>query len=94
MDGRQKDHGQMPEDGYTILKRKSFATLLKCRFLLYDPNNSFGDNAIGKPRYLACIQHEKQNGVACGCPASTIILRPTPFCKVTKLQYLKLYHGW
>ena len=36
--------------------------LLKCRFLLYKPNNSFGDNAIDKPRYLACIQHKNQNG--------------------------------
>ena len=36
--------------------------LLKCMFLLYEPNDSFGDNAIDKPRYLACIQHEHQNG--------------------------------
>ena len=46
---------------------------------------------MDKPRYLACVQHENQNGVACGCPASTGILRQPTFCKVTKVQFLKFY---
>ena len=77
--------------GILYLNAKVSQRLLKCRFLLNDPNNSFGDNWIYKPCYLAYIQHENQNGVACDCPASTRILRQPPFCKVTKLQYLKFY---
>ena len=38
------------------LNAKVSQRLLKCRRLLYVPNNSFGDNAIDNPRYLACIQ--------------------------------------
>ena len=46
------------------LKRKSFATLLKCKFLLIDPKISFGDITVDKSSSLPCIQHENQNAAA------------------------------
>ena len=63
------------------LNAKVSQCLLKCRFLFYNQNNSFGDNAIEKPSNVVCIQHENQNGVACGCPALTRIVRQSTFSK-------------
>ena len=65
------------------LNTKSFATFTKMQV----QNNSFGDNVIDKPRYFACI-NENQNGVACGCPASTRIVLQPPLCKVTRCNTL------
>ena len=53
-----------------ILKRKSFATLLKCEFLLIDSKISFGAIRIAKSNSLPCIQNENQNAVAYGCRES------------------------
>ena len=58
-----------------ILKRKSFATLTKMLVPFFGPKQSLPDNAIDKSRYLPCIQHKNQNGVAYDCRTATIILR-------------------
>ena len=75
---------------FTILKRKSFATLTKMLVPFFGPKQSLSDNAIDKSLYLPCIQHKNQNGVAYGCQAATIILRQPPNFKVTWLQYFTL----
>ena len=68
-------------DHYTILKRKSFATLTKMLVPFFGPQQSLSDNAGDKSLYLPCIQHKNQNGVAYGCRAATIILRQPPILK-------------
>ena len=42
---------------------------------------SLGDNVIDNSRYLPCIQHENQNGLAYGCRAVTNIIRLSPTLK-------------
>ena len=66
---------------YTILKRKSFATLTKMVVPFFGPKQSRSDNAVDKSLYLPCIQHKNQNGAAYGCRAATIILRQPPILK-------------
>ena len=46
-----------------ILKRKGFATLIKCKFLIIGSNVSFGDITIDKSSSLPRRQHENQNAV-------------------------------
>ena len=50
-----------------ILKRKSFATLIKCKFLLIGSNISFGDVTTNKSSSLPRIHHENQSSAAYGC---------------------------
>ena len=50
-----------------ILKRKSFATHIKRKFLPIDYKISFGDKWYGKSCSLSSIQHENQNAAAYGC---------------------------
>ena len=50
-----------------ILKRKSFATLIKCKFLLIGSNISFGDITTDKSSSLPLIQYENQSSAAYGC---------------------------
>ena len=64
-----------------ILKRKSFATLIRMQVPFVGPKQSLSDNAIDKSLYLPCIQHKNQNGVAYGCRAATIILMQPPILK-------------
>ena len=50
-----------------ILKRKSFATHIKRKFLPIDYKISFGDKWYGKSCSLSSIQHANQNAAAYGC---------------------------
>ena len=49
--------------------------LLKCLFLLSDPNISLGDNVINKSHGLPFIPHEIQNDETYGYRASTRYVR-------------------
>ena len=56
-----------PKHRSYILKRKSFATHIKRKFLPIHYKISFGDKWYGKSCSLSSIQHENQNAAAYGC---------------------------
>ena len=56
---------------HNILKRKSFATLTKCYFLLFEPKILLHDIMINKSNDLPSKQHENQTGETYDCRSST-----------------------
>ena len=64
-----------------ILKRKSFATLTKCYFLLFEPKILLHDIMINKSNDLPSKQHENQTSETYDCRSSTRNVRQPKFEK-------------
>ena len=65
--------------------------LLKCYFLLFEPNILLDDIVINKSNDLPSKQHVNQTSETYDCRSSTRNVRQPKFEKFTELQYLTFY---